>query len=222
MQHEKSLATATGSSSILPGESESSQAVSVNPDNLSFKHNRMYRHNILRINYTTYNVRRAQDTINPRTSHCDAIFLAENSEPSDPSDPDSHPFIYGRIIGVYHVNVVYSGPGTLDYKPRRVEFLWVRWYDRLEPPGSWASCALDRLCFPPISRDGAFDFVNPADVVRGCHIIPRFTLGLQRPPDQIFPNPAMRRVKARKERERDADDWKEYYVNRYLNSFIII
>lgn len=210
VQHEKSLATTSG---LVPGELPLCVPASI--DSLFFKHNRMYTHNILRINYTTYNVRRAQDTINPKTTHCNAIFLAENGD--DPDALDTHPFLYGRILGIYHVNVVYSGPGMLDYRPRRVEFLWVRWYEHLGPPGGWASCALDRLCFPPISRDGAFSFVDPADVVRGCHVVPRFVAGLQWPKarDQSHREPvAMRSLKVFK--GRDSDDWKEYCVNRYL------
>lgn len=84
-------------------------------DHIIFKHDRMYTHNILHVNYTTYDVRRARDTINPKTSHCDALFLAENGDDLD--DLDTHPFLYGRILGIYHVNVIYNGPGMLNYRP---------------------------------------------------------------------------------------------------------
>lgn len=131
----------------------------------------MYTHNTLRVNYTTYDVRRAQDIINPKTSHCDALFLAENGD--NPDELIIHPFLYGRILGIYHVNVIYAGPEALDYRPRRVEFLWVRWYELIKPMGNWAACRLDSLQFPPMASPGAFSFVNPADVIRGCHIIPK-------------------------------------------------
>jgi hypothetical protein len=32
---------------------------------LTIDNNRLYRHQVLRVNYTTYNNRRVQDTINP-------------------------------------------------------------------------------------------------------------------------------------------------------------
>ncbi|KIJ59569.1 hypothetical protein HYDPIDRAFT_33097 [Hydnomerulius pinastri MD-312] len=35
------------------------------------KNDRIYCHNLLHINYTTYDVRRVQDTVNPCTGHCD-------------------------------------------------------------------------------------------------------------------------------------------------------
>ena len=44
-------------------------------DRLLFKNDRLYRHRIFRINYTTYDVQRAQDVINPHTSHQDIVVL---------------------------------------------------------------------------------------------------------------------------------------------------
>jgi hypothetical protein len=44
-----------------------------------FKSDCMYNHRIVRFNYTTYDVRRSQDVINPRTSHCDIMLLADPS-----------------------------------------------------------------------------------------------------------------------------------------------
>ncbi|THU94749.1 hypothetical protein K435DRAFT_612598, partial [Dendrothele bispora CBS 962.96] len=63
---------------------------------LTFENNRIYRHKVVRINHTTYDLRRDQDSINPRT-HADIMALAP---------PGSiHPLIYGRVIGVFHANV---------------------------------------------------------------------------------------------------------------------
>lgn len=41
---------------------------------LRIANNRIYHHRVCRINYTTYDVRRAQDSINPRT-HADISTL---------------------------------------------------------------------------------------------------------------------------------------------------
>jgi hypothetical protein len=67
----------------------------------------------MRINYTTYDVRRSQDIINTTTSRHDVMVLA------DPGDHTaaSHPFRYARVLGVYHVNVIYVGAGMIDYQP---------------------------------------------------------------------------------------------------------
>ncbi|EGN99376.1 hypothetical protein SERLA73DRAFT_28488, partial [Serpula lacrymans var. lacrymans S7.3] len=54
-------------------------------------------------NYTTYDVHRVQDIINPRTSHCNVMLLS----PCDDTGTQSHPFCYVRVLGIYHANIVY-------------------------------------------------------------------------------------------------------------------
>jgi hypothetical protein len=41
----------------------------------------------------------------------------------------------------------------------------------------WEDRNLDPVHFPPMASKGAFDFVNPMDVLRNCHIIPSFRRG---------------------------------------------
>ncbi|KAJ7119056.1 hypothetical protein C8R44DRAFT_878566 [Mycena epipterygia] len=65
----------------------------------------LYTHKVLRINYTTYDVLRDQDTLNTRT-HPDFMVLAhEDEEQSSP-----HPYWYGRIISIFHAKVRHVGP----------------------------------------------------------------------------------------------------------------
>jgi hypothetical protein len=77
---------------LLPLDSSTDDAHYVH-----LKSGQMYKHQLL-INYTTYNVRRSQDTISPNTPRCDIMLLADDSE------DDSHPFQYARVLGVFHVN----------------------------------------------------------------------------------------------------------------------
>ena len=168
---------------------------------IHFKAERMYSHNIMRINYTTYDVRRAQDSINPRTNHRDIMLLSHRE-----GDSSHHEYEYARVIGIYHVNVIYTGPGMLDYRARRVDFLWVRWYENLnDVPAQqgWKNAQLDRLQFPPLSDDDAFSFVDPAQVLRGCHIIPSFLAG----PRHIATVGISLCAG-------NSQDWREYAVNR--------
>jgi hypothetical protein len=168
-------------------------------DRLLLKHDRMYLHNILRVNYTTYDVRRKQDTINPNTSHRDIMVLADNDDDSD------HPFLYARVIGIFHVNVVYTGGTMVDYHPRKVNVLWVRWFEYdTNVPGSWSRSRLDHLSFPPMSHEESFGFLDPADVVRGCHIIPAFAAKKRYADERGLSHCA-----------KDTGDWRRYYVNRY-------
>jgi hypothetical protein len=91
------------------------------PDSILFKHDRIYKHGLLRINYTTYDVRRSQDVVNASTSHRDVMLLAADVD----AQRSPHPFRYARVLGIYHANIVYVGPGMLNYQTHRFEFLWV-------------------------------------------------------------------------------------------------
>ncbi|KAH9911327.1 uncharacterized protein BXZ73DRAFT_108092 [Epithele typhae] len=83
---------------------------------------RMFSHNTARFNYTNYAVRRELDRINIRT-HSDIMMLAPKGS--------SHPYMYARIIGIYHLHTRYNGPGaTFSHQaPQRFYILWVRWYE---------------------------------------------------------------------------------------------
>jgi hypothetical protein len=164
-----------------------------------FEEDRMFRHNIVHVNYTTYDVHRKQDTINPNTSHRDIMVLADSDNDSD------HPFLYARVIGVFHVNTVYTGGPVVNYRPCKVEVLWVRWFelDTDAPAASWSNCRLDRLRFPVMAHEKAFGFLDPATIVRGCHIIPAFSSGRRYADGQGISRCAG-----------DASDWHSYYVNR--------
>lgn len=180
----------------IPGEAEQ----------IFFKNNRLYRHRIFRINYTTYDIRRSQDVINPHTSHRDIMVIRDDSgdlESGESKGVDSSDrFLYARVLGVYHANVVYTGLGSQDYKPRRMDFLWVRWFQPAVP-GGWNSRKLECIKFYPVKHEHAFGFLDPADVIRACHIIPRTAMGRLHVVDQGFSGLA-----------KDKDDWQYYYVNR--------
>lgn len=185
----------------LVGENTSaagSSSPDLSLDEVLFKHDRLYHHHILRINYTTYDIRRKQDTVNPSTPRRDIMVLV-----NDEANSDTHSYAYARVIGIYHVNVIYAGARRADYTPHRMEFLWVRWYehDTSAATGGWASNKLDRLRFPPMSRDDAFGFLDPTDVLRATHIIPSFRAG-KRASSSLSPC------------AKDEEDWRSYYQNR--------
>jgi hypothetical protein len=176
----------------------------IDPNLIFFKDDLMYRHNIMRINYTTYDVRRAQDSINPCTDHKDIMLLANGLT--------RHQYQYARILGIYHANVIYSGKGRhgkRDCRARRMEFLWVRWFelagdDRMVQQG-WRDGRLDALSFRRVTDKAAFGFVDPGETLRACHLIPKFVLGKSRSGDGAKP---------RSECAQDHRDWGAYYANR--------
>jgi hypothetical protein len=154
---------------------------------------RIYRHRVLRINYTTYSVRRDQDSLNPRT-HGDMMVL---------SGDDTHPYWYARIVGIFHAMALQVGPKSKSREPRKMDFLFVRWFGLdNEEIGGWRTKKLHQIGF--IEGDEAFGFVDPADVIRAVHLIPRFSQG--RTADLLGPSFA-RSV------QENNEDWVRYYVN---------
>jgi hypothetical protein len=94
----------------------------------------------------------------------------------------------------------------IDYHARRMEFLWVRWYENLDDnpvEAGWSKRRLDRLQFPPMEEQGSFGFVDPGSILRGCHLKPAFALGLRHPNGT-----------GTSECARNGKDWRMYYVNR--------
>lgn len=161
--------------------------------------NKLYYHGTLRVNYTTYDMRRNQDSLNPKT-HPDILMLDPNS-----ADPEVHPYLYGRIIGIYHVDITHS---RLRPHAQRIEFLHVRFF-QLDKKfhGGFKSRRFHRLSFGDAEDSDAFGFVDPARVIRGIHIIPAFAHSTT---DELL-GKSIARVYT------DADavgvDWKYYYVN---------
>ncbi|KAF9455911.1 hypothetical protein BDZ94DRAFT_1148130, partial [Collybia nuda] len=84
-----------------------------------FQGDRIYQHAMIRFNYTTYDIRRVQDIVNPGTSHCNVMLLSGEATIQSPStkalhpslNVPPHPYIYAKVLGIYHVNVIYTGPG---------------------------------------------------------------------------------------------------------------
>ena len=112
---------------MAPGE-ESMEHLST-LSQVVFKGDHIYCHHLFRINYMTYDVCCAQDTINPQTDHCDIMLLV-------PLD-STHPFLYACVLGIFHANVIYSGPGSKDYIARHLEILWVHWFEVRDVSAGW-------------------------------------------------------------------------------------
>jgi hypothetical protein len=92
--------------------------------------------------------------------------------------------------------------GMVDYTPLWMEFLWIRWYKHMQQLSSWDNSTLDRVQFPPLEDEHSFDFLDPADVLRGCHIIPSFA-SLMKHPDGLGISACAG----------DKGDWRKYYIN---------
>ncbi|KAG6904490.1 hypothetical protein DXG01_009497 [Tephrocybe rancida] len=158
----------------------------------------------MRVNFTSYDVRRSQDSFNPSTSHRDVMVLSGSAS--------GHQFRYARIIRIFHVNAMYSGPRwRSNYTTRPLQVLWVRWFEVLRDASvdvAWAAAhpELDCVQFKPIAQPGAFGFLDPTEVLRGCHLVPRVARG-----------PCYEDGRGHSPYARDGDDWLFYYVNRFVD-----
>ncbi|KAG2012297.1 hypothetical protein CC2G_012328 [Coprinopsis cinerea AmutBmut pab1-1] len=156
----------------------------------------IYRHKTLRVNFTTYDRRRDQNTLNPSTSS-DIMMLSHDDSP--------HPYWYARTVGVFHVRVKDVARPTLP--PQEMDFLWIRWFGvNSERQFGWKVKRLLRIGFVDEKKDlsPAFGFLNPAQVIRGIHLIPDFTAGQSA--NGLGPS------LVRREGDKDVD-WNYFYVS---------
>ncbi|KDQ61193.1 hypothetical protein JAAARDRAFT_124840, partial [Jaapia argillacea MUCL 33604] len=134
----------------------------------------IYVHRTMRINFTMYDVWRGHDNINPNTHRCDVMVLARE----DDGEGEPHPFWYARVLGIHHVNVVeLDGTGIIP-PPQQMDFLHVHWFGQ-DPDwrSGWKAKQLDQLGFIPETNEDTFGFLDPEDVVCGCHLIPAYAHG---------------------------------------------
>ncbi len=166
----------------------------------------IYRHKVLPVNYTTYDLRRTQDSINPRIpGHGNIMVLSPENEDEN---EDPHPYWYARILGIYHANVRYIGRKhtQLSSEPKCMEFLFVRWFGRdLTPKPGWKAKRLICLGFVPGNDEAAFEFLDPAQVIRSVHLIPAFAWGHV---NKYLPQQSVIAHGINKPN----DDWQLYYI----------
>ncbi|KAK7688185.1 hypothetical protein QCA50_008555 [Cerrena zonata] len=168
--------------------------------------NKIFSVSRFQVNFTTYDVRRAQDSLNP-SKQCNVMVQSPETEAG------AHLYWYAQVLGVFHatVSVFPSSKSDLpSISSTRVEFLWVRWYG-IEPGdrSGFRFAKLPKISFVPENDRFAFGFLDPFVVVRGCHLIPAFALGRTR---RLLHSESTlaRRVGERK-------DWMNYYVGIFAD-----
>lgn len=173
---------------------------------VEIRKDRIYRHRRLRVNYTTYDVRRSQDSVNSQKRR-DIMVISNNR------DNGAHPYWYARVLGVFHCTAQHHTLEGASAGWKRVEFLWVRWYTDPVEAWGWVAKRLPRLRFVSHDEPDAFGFVNPANVIRCAHIIPAFVYGRT---TALLPSQSLGRANGMEEEDED-EDWDSVYVNMYVN-----
>ncbi|CDO76216.1 hypothetical protein BN946_scf184894.g5 [Trametes cinnabarina] len=194
----------------LTGHTDEEEFTPEDLDHIHIENNQIYRHKQLRLNYTTYDMRRNQDVINP-CSHPDIMLLADCRDPNVDC-----PFWYARTLDIFHAYVRYSGPDATRSARQwqRVDFLWVRWFeDDPDFPSGFQEQRLPRLRFPDTFDPDLvpFGFVDPHEVIRAAYIMPAFALGTTS--DLLGPSKLARRTS-----ELDVnEDYEFYYVRIFTD-----
>ncbi|KZV98671.1 hypothetical protein EXIGLDRAFT_606761 [Exidia glandulosa HHB12029] len=176
-------------------------------DELNIVGNRIYPHARVHFNYTTYDVRRGQDCVTCNSRKRDIMLLSNDTESTE---AQRHPFWYARVLGVFHTHVTHP---ILASRPKRIDMLWVRWFG-MDPDyfGGWVHRRLDRIGFVPAQDPDAFGFLDPAKVLRACHLMPAFAHG--RTKDLLAWSSA---------RDDNVEgDWVNYYVGRFSDRDIMM
>ncbi|KAG2138037.1 uncharacterized protein EDB93DRAFT_1253423 [Suillus bovinus] len=127
----------------------------------------MFHHKILHINYTTYNLRHDQDSLNPRTN-ADVMLLAHKDDNSN-----SHFYWYAHIIGIFHALIIHT------------DFFWIWWFD--QNPGTerhpytagWKAKRLKQLGFISSDDSRALGFLDAQQVIHKVHLIPALAYEVQ-------------------------------------------
>ncbi|KAI5115660.1 hypothetical protein M0805_000539 [Coniferiporia weirii] len=166
--------------------------------------NHMYEHRALQVNYTTYDMRREHNSVNPYSITSDVMVLSGDVGALDSGSP----FWYAQVIGIYHVDMKQDG-----CTPCRVDVLCMRWFKRDDGHEYGdGPCRLDRLSFIPDGDEIApFGFIDPATVIRTVHLIPTFHYSCT---NQLLGPSQLARIKRKDCNEKD---WVYFYVNKFAN-----
>ena len=127
-------------------------------DSIKFVGNCIYMHQVFCINYTTYNLRHAQDSINIR-NHPYVMTLGHEDEDDGTK---SHLYWYAKVLGIFYVNVRHSG----HMETKHMDFLWVHWFGHdLDHKGGFSTCQLHCIGLTDSKDFTSYRFLNPSDVL---------------------------------------------------------
>ncbi|KAI0316147.1 hypothetical protein OF83DRAFT_1128468 [Amylostereum chailletii] len=168
-------------------------------ESVIFVRDELHQHQVLRVNFTTDDLRRKQDTINPRT-HADVMVLSPDK------DGSKVPYWFARVLDIFHLDVIHRGPLSQSTKIQRVDVLWVRWLGLNvdnATTGGWMKRRLHGVGFVPQDDADAFGFLNPDQVIRAAYLVPAFAYGRT----SAYLKPSI----ARLPHEHD-EDWNMFYA----------
>ncbi|KIO20788.1 hypothetical protein M407DRAFT_219893, partial [Tulasnella calospora MUT 4182] len=179
-----------------PFDGEEGKFTDEERDQILILNNILYGHSTLRVNYTTYNMQRDHDVINPEIPSR-AFIMVEAAD-------GKTRFWYARVLGIFHLQVVNTT--STRRIPQRMDVLWIRWLgEDPEYVGNIGVRKLERVGYVP-EGPYAFGFVDPDLVVRAAHLIPSFIYGKT---DDLLTRSLYW--------DSQDGDWENYYVNPFVD-----
>jgi len=168
--------------------------------------NRIIEPKTLRVNYTSYDIRRHQDFMRP--GHGCAVMVLSRED-----GPGAHPFWYAQVLRAFLIPVIHVAPDARNRSPQTIEVLWVRWLG-VVPGYRWGfkAARLPKIGFVPETDESPFGFLDPSLVIRGCHLIPAFSEGRT--------DTLLRHGESSARQPGEIDDWCAFYVNMYVLFFV--
>ena len=136
-------------------------------NDINILHNTLYRHKKLNIRYSTYDMQEKEDAIYPKDYPGIMVLSSE----------DDHPYLYARVLDLFHVNVINSRHNSIfGTEPCRIEMVWVHWYEleQQQEPSGFHSLRYPSLSLSDNARGDAYGLIHPDEIVRRAHLIPNF------------------------------------------------
>ncbi|KAH8802375.1 hypothetical protein DL96DRAFT_1718712 [Flagelloscypha sp. PMI_526] len=175
---------------------------------LRIRNDKIFFSKHLRVNYTTYDIQRTSDTINPCTQPFVMVYAP---------DSQKHPYWHAQVLGIFRAQVFRSCKDpSQDVPIRWMDFLWVRWLsDEPEYQFGFRRAKLPKIGFVPESDPDALGFLDPSLVIRGAHLLPCFISG--RTNDLLSTTePTAARSPG------ETNDWTNYYVNIFADRDMVM
>jgi hypothetical protein len=181
-------------------------------DKILIHNNKLHFHQTCRVNYTSYDVRRHQDSINTR-EHPDFMTLSDDPLPDSDSFSMTSPFWFGRTLKICHVYAKLRGTNEWT----RVDFIWARWFQLNDSDAGWSRKRLPSISFIPAYQDDAFGFIDPEHIIRSIHLIPIFSS--EKTEDRLYGPSIARHKLVDDDDNNEWEDWDEFYLNMYAIIF---
>lgn len=127
---------------------------------ITIKRDKVYPSSGMRTHYTSYDTTKTWDYI-AADKHANIIMSSRTGTMGQ--------HIYARVLGLFHLHARNG-----SQKVERIDVVWVQYYAVVNEN------SVGGRCYPklqlPTTRD-SYDFIDPHDISRGCHIIPDFASG---------------------------------------------